>query len=302
MLRALLVSSSILAAPAALAEDDPCATVGPEAGLPALATALEAYAQLDPELFASSLAQAELGLECLDPTLTPEWEAQLWLARGLDGWLRRDKPALVEAFDQLVLVGPDIEPGPSLVPAGSALDKALIAAKAKRAAAAATPPGGGGGGGGGGAGPAGPGGGPPGGRCESSNREMGVCGAMAMRAAAAWTTSSSSSEAAGAGAVLPVQVGEPESGPTAEPVLATAAAPTQRRSSWALLGTGLAAGALAGGAALVSQRSEDPFWAADLRYDAQLAYAVNRATGFTAYGAAGLSAGLVLGAVVVGRW
>jgi len=253
MLRALLVSSSILAAPAALAEDDPCATVGPEAGLPALATALEAYAQLDPELFASSLAQAELGLECLDPTLTPEWEAQLWLARGLDGWLRRDKPALVEAFDQLVLVGPDIEPGPSLVPAGSALDKALIAAKAKRAAAATT-------------------------------------------------TTSSSSEAAGAGAVLPVQVGEPESGPTAEPVLATAAAPTQRRSSWALLGTGLAAGALAGGAALVSQRSEDRFWAADLRDDAQQAYALNRATGFTAYGAAGLSAGLVLGAVVVGRW
>ena len=243
MPRALFIALLLAAAPAALAQDDPCATLGPEADLPALATALEAYAQLDPELFASSLAQAELGLGCLDPTLTPEWEAQLWLARGLDGWLRRDKAALVEAFDRLVAVDPDIRPGPSLVPAGSALEKALAAARAKRALAAAHPV------------------------ASSSVVEV--------------TPSPDESSPIDPGPVAGVRLAH---------------------ASWALLGTGLAAGALAGGAAWVSGSAEERFWSADLRDDAQRAYATNRAAGFTAYGVAGVSVGLVVSAAVVGRW
>jgi hypothetical protein len=103
----------------------------------------------------------------------------------------------------------------------------------------------------------------------------------------------------------------------AEVVDATAVAPAQaessaiseaplptvrRRSSRPLLVGGLAVGAVAGTSLLVSQRAADAFWAADEHASAQRAYTTSRVAGFTGYGAAGVSAGLVLGAVLVGRW
>jgi hypothetical protein len=239
MHRALLVSALLLAATPVRADEPSCEQLGPESGLPALSAALEAYAQLDPELFSTTMILAEQGLACLERPLTTEEQTQLWLARGLDGWLRRDKPALVAAFAELVALDPEVDPGPEIIPPGSALDKALTAAHGS--------------------------------------------------------------------AVTPAPAPEPE--PAVVPTvavpspLADAIEPApQRRPSWALLGSGLAVGAVAGASILVSQRAEDRFWAADLRSDADAAYTTNRAAGFTAYGAAGISASLVVGAVVVGRW
>lgn len=243
MHRALLVSALLLVATPVRAEEPTCQQLGPEAGLPALAAALEAYAQLDPELFSTTMVLAERGIACLERPLSSEEQAELWLARGLDGWLRRDKPALVAAFAELVIVDPDATPSAELVPPGSALDKALAAAR--RGAAASEP------------------------------------------------------------AAEPVPAPAPVAPSTPVPATALAEAPQavpQRHPSWVLLGSGLAVGAVAGASAVVSQRAEDRFWAAEARSEADSAYGLNRAAGFAAYGAAGASAGLVLGAVVLGRW
>jgi hypothetical protein len=229
MLRAFSILLPLGFLPLSMAAADPCDELGPEAGPPALSVALEAYAQLDPETFAASLDQAEAGIACLERDLSTEEQTQLWLARGLDGWLQRDKQALVLAFAPLVAVDPDIAPGPELIAPGSALDKALIAA---RAAAA-----------------------------------QGVEDAESVS------------------------------------TLVDAPAPAPRHhTSWALLGTGVAMGAVAGTSAIISQRAEQRFWGAEVRSDAQAAYSLNRTAGFTAYGAAGISAGLLVGAVFTGRW
>ncbi len=243
MPRALLVSLMLSFTAPVLAADPGCAQLGPDAASAALTQAFEAYAGLDPEGFASALADAERAVACVGGSLDDDDQSQLWLARGLDGWLRRDKAALMAAFAELVALDPRVAPGPEIVPPGSALENALMAEKRRQVKAA----------------------------------------------------------------VIPEPIVEPEPVPVVAAVgpsveQAVEGPLTTRRTSWGLLGGGLAVGAVAGASAIVSQRAGDRFWAAEARSDAQSAYDLNRSAGFTAYGAAGVSAGLVLGAVVVGRW
>lgn len=232
------ITSLLFSAPSMAENAEPCHVRSAEEGLHALSTSLEAYAQLDAELFARSLSSAEDALACPDRALMAEERARLWLARGLGAWLARDEGAVVDAFARALGAHPALKPGPDLVPEGSLLLEILEQARADTPNPAREPP-------------------------------------------------------------APV--------PPAAPTLAVAdtvplGGEPWPRASWALLGTGLASAAASGAALAVSQRAEDRFWTTGARAEAERAYRLQRGAVFTAYGAAGVSLGLVTSAVVVGRW
>jgi len=207
----------------------------------ALDNALEAYAQLDGELFAASYEVAVQGMACLDRPLSTDEQAQLWLVRGLKAWLRRDEADVAASFGELLALQPDFAPDPELVPPGSRLNDILEQARLDRVAEPLPAP--------------------------PALSEPDAFVELAM-----------------------------------DPAPAVDSASPLSRPSRALLGAGLASAAVGVASAVVAQRAQDGFWSSGARDEAERAYQLNRLAGFTAYGAAGVSAGLVLGAVVVGRW
>ena len=133
-MRRISLAALLLASPLANASE-PCTPRSAEEGVHALATSLQAYSQLDAELFARSLAAAEEVVACPDRELTEKERATLWLARGFEAWIARDEETMASAFREAVAAHPGITPGPDLLPPGSLQAEVLEQARSEHAAA-----------------------------------------------------------------------------------------------------------------------------------------------------------------------
>jgi len=283
---AALLGALLIGAPAWA--DCPAELSGLRADLDA---AEAAYGDFDFETYSQQVVALLADAACLSELLTPEDAARLHLARALDGWVRRGEVGELAftrielALRGLMAADPDYAPPDDLMPEGSQLRAIYDAAKSV------------------GAGQSDPLDGEgwlvDGGAVEGMPLErLSVVQFSGAEGVETWYIE---------GASVPGELRElmritarsSRSGDEELPTDAIAEAP---RTSRALLVSGLAAGALAGAGLGLAAWSHGEYLAESERDEAEGIYTLNRVSGVGGFAAAGVAGGLVVSAVLVGRW